>query len=196
MQFIWPGTAITFSSLFSQWKDWRSRPTDPRIANPPANRYQDQHVRIIGPYSTAAFERISDAILTYQVFPKDLGTGLTPLKYEERYCLEVGDTVMFCWRFLLGIHLGFGCRVNEVFLTPRRVGFSYQTLVGHPELGEETFELRHTEDDQLEVRLTCWSVPGTWLCKLVAPLSRHWQLQGARRILDHLESQAHQAVIL
>ena len=193
MHVFWPGTVISFSSLHSQWKEWKARPVDPRIANPPANRHKDQHVRSVGPFSTEAFERICDAILTYQVFPEDLGRGLTPLQYEERECLQIGDTVMFCWRFIFGIYLGFGCRVSDVFLTPRRVGFTYQTLTGHPELGEETFELRHTEDDRLEVRLTCWSVPGSWLCQLTAPLARRWQLQGARRILDHLESCAHRA---
>jgi uncharacterized protein (UPF0548 family) len=54
-------------------------------------------------------------------------------------------------------------------------------------LGEETFEVVRSKDDLLVVHLSCWSVPGTWLARMTAPLARYWQVQGARRILDHLE---------
>lgn len=94
-------------------------------------------------------------------------------------------------RVLLGLGRGpltlrFGCEVVYVLAEPRRRGFAYGTLEGHPERGEELFALEWRTDDTVVLTITAFSRPATWWARAAAPLSRAVQRRITRRYLHAL----------
>jgi uncharacterized protein (UPF0548 family) len=85
------------------------------------------------------------------------------------------------------LSLEFGCRVVYVIDEPRRQGFAYGTLPGHPERGEERFCLQWHDDDTVEFVITAFSNPALWWSKAAAPISRRAQHVITRRYLRALE---------
>lgn len=153
----------------------------------------DVYERDLGPESPgepgARFRRVHDAIRRYSIFPPSLVAGVT------RRPIELGDTVGIHYRGFPIARLFFAARVVEVFDgrddEPRagwwRAGFRYRTLVGHPELGEETFAVeKELATGRLRVALRSWSRPGTCLARTFAPIVRRVQVHASRRALDHL----------
>lgn len=67
-----------------------------------------------------------------------------------------------------------------------RVGFAYGTLDGHPERGEERFEVTLREDGAVEARVRAFSRPGRWFTRLAGPLGRRLQRSTTARYLDAL----------
>ena len=55
--------------------------------------------------------------------------------------------------------------VNE----PRRAGFAYGTLPGHPESGEESFVVEHLADDRVVLCIRAFSRPASWLFRIGYP---------------------------
>ena len=64
------------------------------------------------------------------------------------------------------------CEVVYVVDEPRRKGFAYGTLTGHPESGEEAFLLTLQEDDQVRFDVTAFSKPARWYSWLGGPVTR------------------------
>ena len=72
-----------------------------------------------------------------------------------------------------------------------RAGFTFRTLRGHPELGEETFFVeKDAATGAVRVSLRSWSRPGLWLTRLVSPYARRVQVRACHAALDHLERTA------
>jgi uncharacterized protein (UPF0548 family) len=67
------------------------------------------------------------------------------------------------------------CRVVYVVDQPRRRGFAYGTLPGHPESGEEAFILERHDDGTATFTITAFSRPASTLAKLAGPLARRVQ---------------------
>lgn len=67
------------------------------------------------------------------------------------------------------------CRVVVVVDEPRRKGFAYGTLPGHPETGEELFVVTRGADDQVDIHITAFSRPSTWWARVGGPVSRRTQ---------------------
>ncbi|HEV2779007.1 MAG TPA: DUF1990 domain-containing protein [Actinophytocola sp.] len=67
------------------------------------------------------------------------------------------------------------CRVVYVVDEPRRRGFAYGTLPGHPESGEELFLLERHDDGSVTFTITAFSRPASALAKLAGPLGRRIQ---------------------
>ncbi|GGF46469.1 hypothetical protein GCM10011519_20550 [Marmoricola endophyticus] len=65
-------------------------------------------------------------------------------------------------------------------------GFAYGTLPGHPECGEERFEVRIGPDERVTARIAAFSRPGTRLAGAVGPLGRGAQSVVTRRYLAAL----------
>jgi uncharacterized protein (UPF0548 family) len=93
---------------------------------------------------------------------------------------ETGGTVV--------VGLGLGrlrlhapCRVVWVVREDRRTGFAYGTLPGHPECGEEAFEVTHAEDGSVWLTVTAFSRPASWYTRVAGPLGRAAQRAYARR---------------
>jgi len=102
--------------------------------------------------------------------------------------IQVGDTVGIQYHFLPGLDLFFAARVLDCFDGPRdgvwRTGFMYRTLVGHPELGDETFSVeKDMAAGTVVAALRSWSRPGTGLTRLAAPFTRYAQIRANRAAL-------------
>jgi hypothetical protein len=78
------------------------------------------------------------------------------------------------------------CRVVYMVDEPRRRGFAYGTLAGHPESGEEAFMIEHHDDDTVSFKVTAFSRPATRLAKLAGPVGAVVQRQVTARYLRSL----------
>jgi uncharacterized protein (UPF0548 family) len=78
------------------------------------------------------------------------------------------------------------CRVVYVVDEPRRRGFAYGTLPGHPESGEEAFIVTHEADDSVTLTVIAFSRPATLLAKAGSPVARAVQERVTRRYLHAL----------
>ncbi|WP_235509591.1 DUF1990 family protein [Terrabacter sp. Soil811] len=85
------------------------------------------------------------------------------------------------------LSLPFPCRVVQVFDEPRRKGFAYGTLPGHPESGEEQFVLDHERDGAIRFTVTGVSRPASLLASLGGPTSRAVQDGMTQRYLAALD---------
>lgn len=96
--------------------------------------------------------------------------------------LAPGDTA------LLGIGLGikFPVRVIYVVDEPRRRGFAYGTLPGHPEDGEESWLVEHRDDDSVWITIRAFSRPANRWWWAVYPVLRVMQEYYTRRYLRAL----------
>ena len=174
---------------------WEGRPFSPGVeTGPRPTDKRDNHERAVGmeppgpPVADGPHRRAARALLAFDVFPPRLLTGVV-----RRAPVEPGDAVGVLYHFLPGMKLFFASRVLERFDEERegkwRTGFSYRTLAGHPETGEETFCVeKDLATGKVVVALRSWSRPGIWLSRWLYPLTRRWQLQAGRLALDHLEA--------
>jgi hypothetical protein len=69
-------------------------------------------------------------------------------------------------------------------------GFTYRTLRGHPELGQETFAVAKAPDGTVSVSLRSWSRAGTVPARIFAPLVRLSQVGASHAALVHLAAVA------
>jgi uncharacterized protein (UPF0548 family) len=72
---------------------------------------------------------------------------------------------------------------------PRRRGFAYGTLPGHPECGEEAFLLERHDDGRVTFTIIAFSRPAHALAKLAGPLVRRIQDAITGRYLRALDGQ-------
>ena len=89
-----------------------------------------------------------------------------PLEPDAVVVLGIG----FGW---LAVHAP--CRVVRVVTEPRRTGFAYGTLPGHPECGEEAFVLERRDDGSVTFTISAFSRPASTLARLAGPLARRVQ---------------------
>jgi uncharacterized protein (UPF0548 family) len=108
-----------------------------------------------------------------------------------RVPVDVGMTVGARYHLLPILDVFFASRVIARFDGPDngwfRTGFTYRTLEGHPELGDETFSAeKELATGIVRVALRSWSRPGLWLTQLGRPALRAVQVGSSRDALEHL----------
>lgn len=179
---------------------WETRPfLAGTERGPHSNDPRDAHERIVAreapgdPEPDGPFRRLAEAIGSYEIFPRWL---LTPVL--RRTPVQAGDTIGGVYHGFGVVDMFFASRVIARFDGPEgnlwRAGFTYRTLDGHPELGEETFCVEKDRlTGEVRVALRAWSRPGHWLTRLAAPVARRIQLHAGRAALDQLEAVAHLA---
>ena len=120
----------------------------------------------------ATFEGAAEQLLRWNVHRR-AGLGVEATTSSA----IVGSTVV--------LRLGIGplrvfapCRVVAVVDEPRRKGFAYGTLPGHPETGEELFPVTWGAADQVAIHITPSARPSTWCARLGGPVGR--------RVQDHI----------
>ncbi|WP_370613905.1 DUF1990 family protein [Mumia sp. Pv 4-285] len=64
------------------------------------------------------------------------------------------------------------CRVVDLVDEPSRRGFAYGTLEGHPESGEERFEVAIDANGRVTLRIAAFSRQGRWFTRLAPGLAR------------------------
>jgi len=79
-------------------------------------------------------------------------------------------------------------RVVYVVDEPRRKGFAYGTLQGHPETGEESFVVELRDDDTVELTITAFSRPAWWVVRVTDPIGRAVQSWVINRYLRALQA--------
>lgn len=187
MQFLLPGQRPSLSA-------WSWRPIHPLAARTEVPEPFHDHLEVtLGmeppgePSPDGPFVRLEQSVLSYRVFGSDIGEPVT-----ERTPVQQGDTIGLCYRFLGGaLRLFFASRVVEVFHREPidggwRSGFVYRTLEGHPELGEEIFEVRKEATGAVSFRLEAWSRPNLWYVKLFTPWARSIQKAAGRSAAANL----------
>ena len=173
---------------------WEALPDSAAVAlGPQPGDRRDCFERVVAveppgePLTDGPFRRVADAILEYRVFPPWLVQGVL-----RRTPIQAGDTVGILFLFTPGIDLFCAARATATFDECRdglwRTGFTYRTLDGHPELGEETFAVeKRLATGEVTVSLRSWSRPGTWLTRMGRPVTRLCQVHANRAAVRHLQ---------
>ncbi len=178
-------------------EEWEKRLLWPGVENGPGpGDRQDAYEREVGVEAPGAPEpdgihrRGAAAIMRFDIFPPHL---VRPVL--RRAPVQAGDTVGICYHQAPGIDLFFAARVIACFDGEKggvwRTGFTYRTLIGHPERGEETFGVeKDVATGRVTVVLRSWSRPGTVLALLVPPWVRRQQVRASRAAVVHLAEMA------
>lgn len=161
-----------------------SRPTYPEVAAtrgvlPPGYQHLDRS-RVIG-RGCQSFERAADALMGWEV---QRGAGLAVCATSAR--AAEGETVTV--RLGLGrLVISASCVVVYTVQEPRRRGFAYGTLAGHPECGEELFLVEHCEDDIVRLTIRAFFRPALWWSRALSPATRILQRVVTARYLRALD---------
>ena len=156
-----------------------ARPTG-GVLEPPAGFVVDQRRLQVGA-GAADFEAACSVLRRWKMF--DIGwVEIMP----ETTPLEVGRVVAVLIR--VGPYWWLNAsRIVELVdggVSARRFGFSYGTLPGHAESGEERFLVEHASDGSVWYDLRAFSRPQSWLAKVGYPLARGLQKRaGAESML-------------
>lgn len=145
----------------------------------PAGYHQLIRSVLIG-YGHQVFADAGDAVCQWRV---QLGAGL---QVSASAPTAVADAVVTLGFGIGPLRLQAPCRVVYVVDEPRRRGFAYGTLAGHPESGEEAFMIEHHDDDAVSFKVTAFSRPASRLAKIAAPLGAVVQRQITARYLRSL----------
>lgn len=125
----------------------------------------------------ATLEACADVVLGWGVHT---GAGIAVRASSPR----VGPGVVADLRLGVGsLALVAPVRVVEVVDEPGRRGFAYGTLVGHPEVGEESFVLTVGPDGRVVFTVAATSRPGSRAARLGGPVARRLQAWTAGRYL-------------
>jgi uncharacterized protein (UPF0548 family) len=181
---------ILFSWQRANLSSWEPRDFSPGVLlGPRATDNHDRHEGEVGlePIPEGAYDRVGNAIMEYRIFPPRMAERIV-----SRTPIQIGDVVGLRYYFLPGIHLFIASRVIEVFDEIKegiaRKGFTYRTLEGHVELGEETFAVeKDLATGRVIAFLQAWSRPGHWLTRLGYWYARWCQLHAGRSAIRYLQ---------
>ncbi|MCT1438376.1 DUF1990 family protein [Brachybacterium paraconglomeratum] len=142
------------------------------------------------------FQRFSQAVALSRRDFEPAAAELLSWRVHQRagLAVEASDDVAQLGT-VVQLRLGLGvasiripCRVIELIDEPKRRGFTYATLPGHPESGVERFLLERGHDETLRFSVTAVSAPGSLPTRLARPLARAIQEAFTRRYLRGLEN--------
>jgi hypothetical protein len=127
----------------------------------------------VGIEAKLPFENLNtDFLFSYRVFPDNIMTYLTEWEFGNRE-MNIGDTIVqqaYIPPFQkISQKVIFGVRINEIIRQRDRVGFSYETLEGHVEMGMSTFTLEKDPCDKIIFKIQTFSRPGNLLTKIAGP---------------------------
>jgi uncharacterized protein (UPF0548 family) len=105
----------------------------------------------------------ADAVLTFQMH-RAAGVRITASADRAAPGVDV-VTGLGVWP----LRLSAPCRVVWAVDEPGRAGFGYGTLRGHPERGEEAFEVTQGEDGTTWFSVTAFSLPASLLTWVAGP---------------------------
>ncbi|MET7481305.1 DUF1990 domain-containing protein [Streptomyces sp. NPDC005648] len=130
------------------------------------------HVRTRVGEGEKVFRRASEAVMSWEMH-RELGVGIDA--GADRAAPDVDVTVT-----LAGM-IKAPCRVVYTVEEPRRTGWAYGTLTGHPECGEERFVVDRTGDGTVWLTVSAFSRPAKWYARAGGPATRGLQGVYARR---------------
>ncbi|WP_030751417.1 DUF1990 domain-containing protein [Streptomyces sp. NRRL S-31] len=130
------------------------------------------------------FRRAAEAVLTWEMH-RALGVGIDATADRAAPGADVTVT-------LAGV-VKAPCRIVWTVEEPRRAGWAYGTLEGHPECGEEAFVVDRTGDGTVWLTVAAFSRPAKWYAKAGGAATRGLQHAYARRcgtVLRRLSARA------
>ncbi|MFF0224761.1 DUF1990 domain-containing protein [Streptomyces sp. NPDC004629] len=130
------------------------------------------HVRTRIGEGEQVFRRAAEMVLTWEMH-RALGVGIDA--GADRAAPGVDVTVT-----LAGL-VRAPCRIVWTVTEPRRAGWAYGTLEGHPECGEEAFVVDRTGDGTVWLTVAAFSRPRSWYARAGGPATRALQHAYARR---------------
>ncbi|GGK50868.1 DUF1990 family protein [Streptomyces flaveus] len=134
--------------------------------------YHPLHVRTRIGEGRNVFEASSRAVLTWELH-RAVCVGITTEAPKAAPGVELTVT--------LGGLIKAPCRIVWTTEEPRRAGWAYGTLPGHPESGEEAFLVEMTGDGTVWLTVTAFSRPAKWYARAGGPATRGFQHAYARR---------------
>ncbi|MGY1578604.1 DUF1990 family protein [Streptomyces sp. MN13] len=134
--------------------------------------FRPLHVRTRLGEGEDVFRRAAEAVCTWGMH-RAMGVGIDAS--AERAAPGVDVTVS-----LAGV-VKAPCRVVWTVDEPRRAGWAYGTLPGHPECGEESFVVDRTGDGTVWLTVSAFSRPASWYAKAGGAATRGLQHAYARR---------------
>ena len=150
-----------------------------RLMSMPVGYHHLERHRVIG-RGTQAFELAGEAVMHWGV-QRGAGLEVTAAAGPAAEGAEVT------------VRLGFGrfavaapCVVVYTVDEPRRRGFAYGTLVGHPEQGEELFLVELRQDETVALTIRAFSRPALWWSRAAGPAARVAQRLVTERYLRSL----------
>jgi uncharacterized protein (UPF0548 family) len=126
------------------------------------------------------FTRAAAALRRWQTHT---GSGLSIYPKDAE---QVVGTSVVVSAPMMGAYMLAPTRVVAVIADHDAVGFAYGTLPLHPERGEESFVVRHREDDTVVFELTAFSRPRALLL-LGTPINRALQRRAQRAMLRAMQ---------
>ncbi|WP_084541269.1 DUF1990 family protein [Nocardioides alkalitolerans] len=145
----------------------------------PERHHQLDRSRPLG-YGAATYGRAVEDLFTWQVQRR---AGLD-VRADAR-ADEPGAVALLTigpWPFVVRAPV----RVVDVLAEPTRAGFSYGTLPGHPERGEESFVVSIDDAGAVRLTVTAFSRGGPWWARLGAPVASYVQKRTTDRYLAAL----------
>lgn len=140
----------------------------------PPKRFNLDHTRMQLGIGEAAFELAKAALRGWRQF--DLGwIYAAPDDTPIRVGSDVAVVAASLGTWMIG-----AARIVYVIDEPRRFGFAYGTLPGHPECGEERFLVERLDDDSVWYDIIAFSRPRHPLTWLGYPLVRRLQKRFGR----------------
>lgn len=128
------------------------------------------------------FARAADRLLSWQMHE---GAGL---RVQASSLSVRPGTVVIVTMPLGPVRIKAPCRVIDVVRDSTRVGFTYGTLPGHPEIGEEAFFVERDANGTVAASVTAFSKPGRWFTRWGGPVSRAVQRRAAQDYVRALGS--------
>jgi uncharacterized protein (UPF0548 family) len=139
---------------------------------------RDERVLGTGP---AVFAKAREGL---QQWRAHRGTGLLLIPRDAS--VHVGENVVVV--IPLGpLAIAAPCRVIAVIDEPRRFAYAYGTLRGHPESGEELFDLTLRDNDEVLFSIRAFSKAASVLTRIGSPVARTVQAKVTTRYLNALE---------
>lgn len=152
-----------------------------------------EKISTIAIHSSKSIDELDlDFLFNYELFPEHIISVYSQWN-DEKSKMAIGDTIVqqatippiqwFSQKIIIGV------RIKELFYSPDRKGFSYETLAGHVEKGISTFTVEEV-NSQLMFKIHTFSKPGSFLSKLVGLLfSVPYQTFCTKKCLNNVKEQ-------
>ncbi|WP_405486712.1 DUF1990 family protein [Streptomyces sp. NBC_00096] len=115
-------------------------------------------------YGRAVLEAAGAAVTTFRAHRASgmlVTAGGEPVRTGDRVVVGIG---------VGRLRIDAPCEVVWTAYEPRRIGFAYGTLAGHPARGEESFVVDMEADGSVWFEVNAFSRPGSWYTRLAGPV--------------------------
>lgn len=131
-------------------------------------------------YTPVAFDELGNPVVPDERDAQAMfGADGTPF-------VQPGDSAVLSIPVLGPLSIKAPVRVVYIVDEPKRKGFAYGTMAGHPEDGEIAFVLDQKEDGSVWLTVRAFSRPATWYWRMVYPAMRIAEDYYSRRYLRSL----------